>query len=64
MKQKHASENKKFDAMFSANLRQEWSTMIRDWERNKSKPNPYTHTEKGILTPVSQFLVCLYLPSQ
>lgn len=50
-KEKHAAENKKFDTVFSADLRQEWTVMIRNWEHDKSKPNPYTHTEKGILTP-------------
>ena len=52
-KTKHTSENKKFDAMFPADLRKDWVTMIRNWERDKSKPNPYTHTEKGISAGVS-----------
>lgn len=47
MKTKHASENKKFDATLPENLRQEWLTMIRNWECDKKKPNPYTHVEKG-----------------
>ena len=62
MKKKHASENDKFDAMFPANLRDEWMSMIQDWECDKSKPNPYTHTEKGIFIHVlrfSQAHVCL-----
>lgn len=49
MKEKHASENKKFNTMFPAHLREEWLSMIRNWEFDNSKPNPYTHTEKGIL---------------
>jgi hypothetical protein len=52
MKAKHTSENKKFDATFPADLREEWLTMIRSWEHDKKKPNPYTHTEKGILVCV------------
>jgi hypothetical protein len=47
---KHTLENEKFDATFPAALRQQWLTMIRDWERDKSNPNPYTHEEKGIST--------------
>lgn len=49
MKEKHTSENRKFDAMFSTHLRDEWVLMIQNWEHDMSKPNPYTHTEKGIL---------------
>lgn len=56
MKEKHTSENKKFDATFPAGLRNEWSVMIQKWERDKSKPNPYTHAEKGAPILVSQSL--------
>ena len=49
MREKHASENKTFDATFPVALREEWLTMIKNWECNKRKPNPYTHKEKGIL---------------
>jgi len=52
MRTKHMSENKKFDATFPTDLRQEWLTMIRNWEGDKSKPNPYTHAEKGTLVPM------------
>lgn len=48
MKTKHTLENKKFDATLPENLRGQWLMMIRDWESDKSNPNPYTHTEKGI----------------
>jgi len=48
MKAKHTIENKKFDATIPENLRDQWLTMIQDWESDKSNPNPYTHTEKGI----------------
>ena len=47
MKEKHAAVNKKFDAMFSDEHRGEWLRMIRDWEKDRSKPNPFTYTEKG-----------------
>ena len=48
MRKKHAQENAKFDATFSEGLRKQWSTMVQDWEHDKSNPNPYTHKEKGI----------------
>jgi hypothetical protein len=47
MKEKHAAVNAKFDAMFSEELRDEWLRMIRDWEKDQSKPNPFTYTAKG-----------------
>ena len=47
MKKKHTAISEKFDATLPANLRREWQEMISQWERDKSKPNPYTHTEKG-----------------
>lgn len=53
MRKKHTSENAKFDATFPQELRQEWLAMIRNWERDKSSPNPYTHEEKGIFVPAS-----------
>ena len=45
--EKHAAVNRKFDAMFSDEVRDEWLRMIRDWEKDGSKPDPFTHTEKG-----------------
>jgi hypothetical protein len=50
MKKEHATENAKFDTGFSKALRQQWLTMIQDWERDKSNPNPYTHSEKGFFS--------------
>ena len=47
MKKKHISVGEKLDAVISMDLRQEWQEMISQWERDKSKPNPYTHMEKG-----------------
>lgn len=47
MKEEHTAVNEKFDAMFSDELRDKWMGMIRDWERDKTKPNPFTHIEKG-----------------
>lgn len=47
MKGKHAAVNSKFDAIFSEELRNKWMEMIRNWEEDKSSPNPFTHTEKG-----------------
>ena len=49
MKDKHSAVNKKFDAILTEDLRQEWADMISQWERDKMAPNPYTHTEKGII---------------
>jgi len=51
-RKKHMLANKKFDATFPTDLRQEWLTTIRNWERDKSNPNPYTHEEKGIFVHV------------
>jgi len=48
MKAKHASENKKFDDTLPLNVREGWLKMIRDWESDKSNPNPYAYTEKGL----------------
>lgn len=48
MREKHTAENKKFDNTFPDVLRNEWLVMIRNWERDKSSPNLYTHREKGI----------------
>ena len=56
MKEKHTSENRKFDATLSTELRQKWLMMIQSWESDKSKPNPYMHTEKGI------FYCCIAIP--
>jgi hypothetical protein len=47
MKDKHAAVNVKFDTMFPKGLRDTWMQMIRNWEKDKSKPNPFTYTEKG-----------------
>lgn len=63
MKEKHASENKKFDDTFTEDLREDWLMMIRNWECDKSSPNPYTHTEKGMLILVFQFLAHSHSPS-
>ena len=49
MKFKHTSENQKFDATLPQALRDEWFTMIQNWESDKSSPNPYTHDEKGTM---------------
>ena len=40
-----------FDVTFPESFRQEWLMMIQSWERDKTKQNPYTHKEKGILFP-------------
>ena len=61
MKKKHTAENKKFDSTFPTNIREEWLSTIRNWERDKRKPNPYTHTEKGILTYVLRFLTVTHV---
>jgi hypothetical protein len=47
MKSKHTLENEKFDSTLPKHLRDEWLVMIREWESDKSNPNPYTHKEKG-----------------
>ena len=64
MREKHTAENKKFDNTFPDVLHDEWLVMIRNWERDKSSPNPYTHREKGISICVSRFPARSCLPSQ
>lgn len=63
MREKHELENKVFDATFPPTLRQEWLMMIKNWERDKKNPNPYTHKEKGIFIPTLQFVMYLYYPA-
>jgi len=47
MKVKHTAVNEKFNTILPADLRQEWAEMVSQWEQDKTKPNPYVHTEKG-----------------
>ena len=61
MKLKHTSENEKFDATLSRHLREDWLAMIRNWESDKSSPNPYTHKEKGILCIQYHTLMIAYI---
>ena len=61
MKEKHTAENKKFDSMFPEDLRNKWLSMIRDWECDKSRPNPFTHAEKGTPIYKFQFFTCAYI---
>ena len=49
MKDKHSAVIAKFNAVFSEDLHQEWAEMISQWEQDRTKPNPYTHTEKGTI---------------
>jgi len=49
MKTKHTDATKKFAAILPVDLLQEWAEMISRWEQDKTKPNPYTHTEKGVI---------------
>lgn len=57
MKKKHKATNDKFDAIFSKAVRREWAKMITEWELDKTKPNPYTHAEKGnIFNPLTRVL--------
>ena len=48
MKEKHTDTLSKFSAELSKDLPNIWTTMISEWEHDKTQPNPYTHTEKGI----------------
>ena len=61
MKTKHTSENKKFDATLPKGLREQWTTMIQNWESDKSSPNPYTHTEKGTLGVLHCNSSCIHI---
>ena len=49
MKAKHTAVVDKFKAILPMHLLLEWTNMISEWEQDKTKPNPYTHTEKGDL---------------
>ena len=64
MKEKHTSENEKFDPMFSPALHEDWIAMIQDWECNRLKPSPFIHVEKGTLVCMLQFFMDSRLPSQ
>ena len=48
MKEKHTAVKAKFDATLSKDLLSAWTRMISLWELDRTKPNPYTYTEKGI----------------
>lgn len=50
MKEKHTAVNEKFNTIFPEGLRREWAEMISQWEWDRRKPDPYTHTEKGIIS--------------
>jgi hypothetical protein len=59
MKAKHADITKKFNAILPMDLILEWTEMISQWEQDKDKPNPYTHTEKGIAySPITHIFSC------
>ena len=49
MKEKHTAIMEKFNTAIPEDLRREWAEMISQWEQDKTKTNPYTHTEKGII---------------
>ena len=55
MTAKHTTFNEKFDTILPEDLRQEWVEMISQWEHDKTKPNPYTHMEKGIICRFTTF---------
>ena len=58
MKDKHTAVIKKFDAILPPDLVREWATMISQWELDKTKPNPYAHTEKGVYYFIVFRLLC------
>ncbi|KAF9782109.1 hypothetical protein BJ322DRAFT_1009547 [Thelephora terrestris] len=47
MKEKHAAINEKFNSSFPKDVLLKWAEMISCWERDKTAPNPYIHTEKA-----------------
>ena len=55
MKSKHMAVNEKFNTVLSVDLRRDWAGMISEWERDKRKPNPYVHTEKGMICRPTTF---------
>ena len=48
MKERHTENLSKFNAELPEDLVFDWTDMISRWEQDKTGPNPYTHTEKGI----------------
>ena len=58
MKEKHAATLLKFNADLSKDLLSDWADMISQWERDKAKPNPYTHVEKGFSCPTAFISSC------
>lgn len=57
MKEKHAAINEKFNSSFPKDVLLKWAEMISCWERDKTAPNPYIHTEKGIICWFPLFLL-------
>ena len=53
MKEKHTATLLKFNADLSEDLLCDWADMIYQWERDKTRQNPYTHTEKGFVWPIA-----------
>ena len=53
MKAKHMTTMSKFNAELPEDLLSDWADMISQWERDKTKLNPYTHTEKGFVYPAN-----------
>jgi hypothetical protein len=49
MKHKHGAILNRFTAKFSPDTVENWVDMIEEWDLDKSKPNPYEESCKGLL---------------
>lgn len=49
MKEKHTAINKKFNTTLPSDVLLDWTEMVSRWEQDRTKQNPYAHTEKGII---------------
>ena len=55
MKAKHTTISNKFNTTFPKDVLLSWAEMVTRWELDKTEQNPYSHTEKGVISA----LLCL-----
>ena len=49
MKEKHTAINEKFNTTLPKDVLLSWTEMVSRWEQDKTEPNPYSHTERGMI---------------
>jgi hypothetical protein len=59
MKVKHAALFARTSATFKDNIITTWEAMLVAWEKDMSKPDPYSEVETG-----EQLIVCYVLPNK